>query len=190
MAMFNNNIVVIGVSTGGPIALKRLFAELPPLDAAVLVVLHIPPGMDRKIADSLAAVASMPTALAEDRECLRSGQIYFAPGGFHLTLEGNSRIILKTGPRVNFVQPSVDVTMLSLLKPLKQRRYVGVILTGMGKDGAEGVRHVKAIGGTTIAQDQDSSAIYGMPKAAFDTGMVDYVLPLNRISNKLVEIIN
>ena len=190
LLMVNNNVVMIGVSTGGPIALKRLFADLPPLNAAIVIVLHIPPGMDYKIAKSLAAVASMPVVLAEDGEYLRSGQVYLAPGGFHLKLEGNSRIILEEGERVNFVQPSADVAMKSLLKPIKKRRIVGVIMTGMGKDGAEGIRHIKKIRGVTIAQDQESSAIYGMPKAASETGAVDFVVPLKKIGKKLVELLN
>lgn len=181
---------MIGVSTGGPIALKRLFSVLPPLDAAFVIVLHIPPGMDYKIAKSLDAVASMPVGLAGDGECLKSGQIYLAPGGFHLKLEGNSRIILEEGARVNYVQPSVDVAMLSLLKPIRKRKIIGVIMTGMGKDGAEGIRHVKALGGITIAQDQDSSSIYGMPKAALETGALDFVFPPKRIGKKLVELLN
>lgn len=184
-----NNIVMIGVSTGGPIALRRLLAELPPLDAAIIIVLHIPPGMDYKIAMGLDAVASMPVALAEDGEYLQSGRVYLAPGGFHLKLEGNSRIILEEGARVNFVQPSADVAMKSLLKPLKKKRIVGVIMTGMGKDGAEGIRHIKALGGTTIAQDQESSAIYGMPKAALDTGAVDFMFPPQKIAEQLVKLL-
>jgi two-component system chemotaxis response regulator CheB len=187
--MVYNNIIMIGVSTGGPLALKRLFSDLPTLDAAVVIILHIPPGMDYKIAKGLDAVASMPVALAEDGEYLRSGHIYLAPGGFHLTLEGNNRIVLQEGPRINFVQPSVDVAMRSLLKPIKQKHIVGVILTGMGKDGAEGIRHIKAIGGITFAQDQESSAIYGMPKAAVETGMVDYVHSLETLKKKLTTLL-
>ncbi|MHB8121016.1 MAG: CheB methylesterase domain-containing protein [Desulfuromonadaceae bacterium] len=188
--MVNNNIVMIGVSTGGPIALRHLFAELPPLDAAIVIVLHIPPGMDYKIAKGLDAMASMPVALAEDGEYLRSGRIYLAPGGLHLKLEGNSRIALEDSARVNFVQPSADVAMKSLLKPVKQRQVVGVILTGMGKDGAEGIRHIKNLGGVTIAQNQESSAIYGMPKAAVETGAVDFVLPPFKIGKKLIELLS
>ncbi|MDD2366462.1 MAG: CheB methylesterase domain-containing protein [Desulfuromonadaceae bacterium] len=188
--MVNNNIVVIGVSTGGPIALRRLFSELPLLDAAIVIVLHIPPGMDYKIASGLDSVASMPIALAGDGEYLRSGRVYLAPGGFHLTLEGNSRIILKEGARVNFVLPSADVAMKSLLKPLKKAKIIGVVMTGMGKDGAEGVQYIKSIGGSTIAQDAESSAIYGMPKAAFETGAIDYVLPLNKIGRKIIELLS
>jgi len=188
--MVNNNIVMIGVSTGGPIALKRLFSDLPPLNAAIVIILHIPPGMDYKIARSLAAVASMPVALAEDGEYLRNGRIYLAPGGLHLRLEGNSRIILEEGGKVNFVRPSADVAMKSLLKPLKKRRLIGIIMTGMGKDGADGIRHIKKIRGVTIAQDQETSAIFGMPKAAMDTGSVDFVFPLKKIGKKLVELLN
>lgn len=188
--MAHNNIVMIGVSTGGPIALKRLFAGLPQLNAAFVVVLHIPPGMDYKIARGLGAVTSMPVALAVAGEYLRGGQIYLAPGGFHLKLEGNSRIILEEGERVNFVQPSVDVAMKSLLRPLKQRLLIGVIMTGMGRDGAEGIRHVKSLGGITIAQDQDSSAIYGMPKAAWETGAIDFISSPGKIGKKLVELLN
>lgn len=190
LLMVNNNIIAIGVSTGGPIALKRLFADLPPLDAAIVIILHIPPGMDYKIAKGLEAVASMPVSLAEDGAYLRSGHIYFAPGGFHLKLKGNSQIILEKGERINFVLPSADVTMMSLNRPLKQKKIIGIILTGMGKDGAEGIRHIKSLGGSTIAQDQESSAIYGMPKAAVDTGSVDYVMPLKKIGAKLVKLLN
>ena len=91
---------MIGVSTGGPMALKKLFADLPPLDAAFIIVLHIPPGMDYRIAKGLEAVASMPVTLAEDGEYLRKRHIYLAAGGFHLKLEGNSRIILEEGERI------------------------------------------------------------------------------------------
>lgn len=188
--MVHNNIVMIGVSTGGPIALKRLFADLPPLDAAFVIVLHIPPGMDYRIAKGLGAVASMPVALAQNGEYLHSGRIYLAPGGFHLKLEGNSRVILQEGARVNFVQPSADVAMLSLLKPVRKRHIIGVIMTGMGQDGAEGIRHIKALGGLTIAQDQASSAIFGMPKAAVDTGAVDFLFPPDKIGKKLVELLS
>lgn len=187
--MFNNRIVIIGVSTGGPMVLKRIFAGMPPLNAAVVIVLHIKPGMDRLVARGLDAVASMPVSLAQNGEFLEAGRIYFAPGGSHLVLEGNRRIILREGERVNFVQPSADVAMKSLTRPLRGK-IVGVILTGMGKDGAAGIRHIKDIGGITIAQDQQSSSIYGMPKAASQTGAVDFIFSPERISEKIVELMN
>lgn len=187
--MSHNNIVIIGVSTGGPIALRRLFSGLPRLNAAIVIVLHIPQGMDYRIAKGIEAVSSMPVALAEDGEFLRAGHIYLAPGGYHLLFEGNQKIVLAEGKRFNFVQPSADLAMKSLSRPLKGK-IIGVVLTGMGKDGAEGIRHIKSIGGITMAQDQKSSAIFGMPKAAAETGAVDFVFPPDKIGKKLVELLN
>lgn len=186
--MNSRNLVVIAVSTGGPLTLKALFRELPPLDAAFLIVLHITPQMDYRIASGLASAASMPVTLAEDGEYLKNGHVHMAPGGFHLKLEGNQRVALCDGPRVNYVQPSADVTMLSLARPLKGK-LIGIVLTGMGRDGADGLRHIHQIGGVTIAQDQQSSTIYGMPKAAAQTGAVDFVLPPKKIAGKLMELL-
>lgn len=186
--MTNHNLVVIGVSTGGPIVLKHILSALPPLNAAVIIVLHIRPGMDRMIARGLDGISSMPVALAEDGEFLRAGRIYFAPGGSHLTLEGNHRIVLLAGERINFVRPSADMAMKSLIRS-HNGKIVGIVLTGMGKDGAEGIRHIKRIDGVTIAQDRATSAIFGMPKAASQTGAVDYVFSPKRIATKLVELL-
>jgi two-component system chemotaxis response regulator CheB len=186
--MLNKNLVVIGVSTGGPFTLKELFSELPPLNAAFVIVLHITAQMDYRIAQGLDAVASMPVALAVHGEYLRAGNIYLAPGGFHLKLDGNQKILLCEGERVNYVQPAVDVAMQSVNKSISGK-VIGIVLTGMGKDGAEGIRHIKKIGGITIAQDQKSSTIYGMPKAAAQTGAVDLVLPPKKIAEKLVELL-
>jgi two-component system chemotaxis response regulator CheB len=97
-------------------------------------------------------------------------------------------VLLKEGPRVNFVQPSADVAMMSVLRPLKAARIAGVILTGMGRDGAEGIRHIKSIGGITFAQEKDSCAIYGMPRAAMETGAVDFESTPQGITKKLIEI--
>jgi two-component system chemotaxis response regulator CheB len=186
--MSNFNIVVIGVSTGGPMALKEIFSALPSVNAAFIVVLHIRAGMDRMILRGLSAVSSMPVSMAEDGEFIRPGHVYLAPGGYHLKLEGNRRIILVEGERVNHVQPSADVTMLSLVKP-RTERVIGVVLTGMGRDGAEGIRHIKSIGGTTIAQDRQSSAIFGMPMVAAQTGAVDHVCAKEKIARKLRELL-
>ena len=186
--MSSKHLVMIGVSTGGPLTLKALFSEIPLLNASFVVVLHITPEMDYRIAESIDASASMPAALARDGEFLKPGNIYLAPGGFHLKLEGNHRVALCEGARVNYVQPSVDVAMLSLTRPLTGS-LTGIILTGMGKDGAEGLRHIKNIGGTTMAQDQKSSVIYGMPKAALETGAVDFVLSPKEIAAKLVQLL-
>ena len=188
-AMFNGNIVLIGVSTGGPVTLRQIFSSLPPLKAAVIVILHITPGIDCSIARSLNTISSMPVTLATDGEQLQEAHVYLAPAGHHLELEANFKIRLRGGEKVNFVMPAADVAFCSVHKPT-HGRIVATVLTGMGKDGAEGIRHIKKIGGQTIAQDQKTSIIYGMPKAAWETGAVDHVLPLEKISPKLVELIN
>jgi two-component system, chemotaxis family, protein-glutamate methylesterase/glutaminase len=186
--MSSRNLVVIGVSTGGPMTLRELFQELPVLNAAFVVVLHISSAMDFRVAQGIDSVASMPVALAQDGEFLEDGRVYLAPGGLHLKLDANRRITLWEGERVNYVQPSVDVAMLSVTRP-RSGKLIGIVLTGMGKDGAEGIRHIKSIGGVTIAQDQRSCTIYGMPKAAAETGAVDFVLPPKKIAAKLVELL-
>jgi len=187
--MSKRNIVVIGVSTGGPPTLDELFRHLPPVKASIIVVQHVAAIMADRIAAGLAKSAQMPVALAKDGEFIWDGEVYVAPGGTHLVLEKNQQVRLTQGPKVNYVQPSVDVTMKSLEKQCFGGKMVGVILTGMGKDGAEGIRHIKAIGGTTIAQDKESSIIFGMPKAAAETGAVDFVLSPQEIAIKLVRIL-
>jgi two-component system, chemotaxis family, protein-glutamate methylesterase/glutaminase len=186
--MSRNNLVMIGVSTGGPLTLKALFSALPPLDAAFVVVLHISADMDYRIAQGLDVVSSMPAALARDGEYLKSGRIYLAPGGTHLRLEGNHLVELRAGARVNYVLPSVDVAMQSVSRQISGK-LIGIILTGMGKDGAQGLLHLKNVGGTTFAQDKETSVIYGMPKAALGTGAVDHVLPPKEIAARLVKLL-
>ena len=181
--MPHGNLLIIGSSTGGPKVLEELLPKLPVLPAAVLLVQHITVGIDKAFVTSLGRISIMPVHLAVNGELLRSGEIAVAPGGAHLKLVNNRQVTLWDGERVNSVRPSIDVTMLSLVKPTG--RLVGVILTGMGRDGAEGIVRMKQLGATTIAQDQATSVIYGMPKAAKETGSVDYVLSTERIAEKL-----
>jgi two-component system chemotaxis response regulator CheB len=185
--MFTNNLVVIGSSTGGLKILEEIFARLPALKASILIIQHITPIIDRAFVASLARISKMPVSLVSEGQALESGHVYVAQGGMHLNLVKNQTVRLFAGEKVNSVCPSIDVTMKSLVKPAGGR-LAGVILTGMGCDGAEGIGHVKKIGGITIAQDQKSSIIYGMPKAAAETGMVDFILSTERIADKLREL--
>lgn len=130
----------------------------------------------------------MVVKLAEDGEIIRDGIIYIAPSEVHLELKNNRNIHLFKDGKVNFVCPAIDVAMNSLV-PSGNDRIIGVILTGMGKDGAQGLLHIKNIGGLTIAQDEDSSIVYGMPKAAYETGGVDLVLSPELIRQKLIQIV-
>jgi len=178
------NLVVIGSSTGGLKVLEELFTSLPVLNAAVIIIQHITSLIDQSFVTSLARVSKMPVSLAREGASILPGHVYLAPGGRHLTLIRNSVIHQHDGEKVNSVRPSIDVAMLSLSAP-HGTKMVGVILTGMGSDGAAGISHVKQCGGITIAQDQQTSVIYGMPKAAVETGLVEHVLPTLRIADKL-----
>lgn len=184
--MPGGNLIIIGSSTGGLKILEEIFPRLKPLRAALLIVQHITPMIDKAFVTSLSRVSSMPVALAADGHLLQQGHVYLAPGGTHLTLISNQQVRLYHGEKVNSVCPSVDVTMKSVVR--STGRMTGVILTGMGCDGAAGICHMKTMGSITIAQDRASSVIYGMPKAAAETGMVDFILSTERIAEKLQSI--
>lgn len=182
-----SNVIIIGSSTGGLKVLEEMFPRLPVLKAAVVIVQHITPMIDKAFAGSLSRVSAMPITLAQEGEPLQDGQVYLAPGGVHLNLVRNQIVHLFQGEKVNSVCPSIDVAMKSIVRP-SGARLAGVILSGMGCDGAEGISHIKQVGGITIAQDQKTSVIYGMPKAAVETGKIDFVLPTERIADKLREL--
>jgi two-component system chemotaxis response regulator CheB len=181
------NLVLIGSSTGGLKVLEELFLRLPILKAAVVIIQHITPVVDQSFVTSLARVSKMPIFLAQEGTNIQPGRVYLAPGGVHLTLVRNSLVHLNDGEKVNSVRPSVDVALKSVAAPVGIR-IAGVILTGMGSDGAAGISHIKQLGAITIAQDQKTSVIYGMPKAAAETGRVDFVLPTERIADKLKDL--
>lgn len=178
------NLVLIGSSTGGLKILEEMFTRLPALNAAVVIIQHITPLVDQSFVTSLARVSKMPVSLAMEGTGIQSGRVYLAPGGVHLTLIRNNVFHLHDGEKVNSVRPSVDVAMKSVAA-LSGIKMAGVILTGMGADGADGISHIKRLGGITIAQDQKTSVIYGMPKAAAETGRVDFILPTDQIADKL-----
>lgn len=177
---------MIGSSTGGLVILEELFPRIPVLNAAVVIIQHITPLIDQSFVTSLARVSRMPITLAQEGTNIQAGRVYLAPGGRHLTLVRNRVIHLNDSEKVNSVRPSIDVAMKSLSTPFGAK-IAGVILTGMGADGAAGIIHIKQLGGTTIAQDQKTSIIYGMPKAAAETGCIDYIFSTDRIADKIKE---
>jgi two-component system chemotaxis response regulator CheB len=185
--MYDGNIIIIGASTGGPKALERIFTDLPVLDAAVLIIQHISPPIDALMAQRLNTKTAMEVSLPERGDLIKRGHVYVAPSRIHLKLVSNGRIDLANHEKVNGCCPSIDVAMQSVTK--HPARVVGVILTGMGYDGIEGIAHIKSIGGDTIAQDEETSTIYGMPGAARETGKVDFVLPDEEIGEKLVGLV-
>jgi two-component system, chemotaxis family, protein-glutamate methylesterase/glutaminase len=175
-------IVVIAASTGGPAAVMRVVAGLPKdLQAAVLLVLHMPAAFTNQFTIQLAEVSRLPVKEAESHEAPQPGVIYLCPGANHLRISSTGKIALDGGPRIEGYRPCADVALESaaaFARPLT----VAVVLTGMGNDASKGVQAVKAAGGHVIVQDEATSVIFGMPAEAIKTGSVDEILPLDQIS--------
>jgi len=184
--MPTKNIIIIGSSTGGPKTLNQIFSDFPLLNASLILVQHMPRFINQSVRDTIQRGTTMTVKIAGDGDMIRDGIIYIAPSETHLELKNNRMIYLTNSEKVNFVCPAIDVAMNSL-KPSGNDRIIGVILTGMGKDGAQGLLHIKNIGGLTIAQDEESSIVYGMPKAAYETGCVDLVLTPEQIRQRLIQ---
>ena len=182
-------VVAIGTSTGGPTALQAVIPRLPKdLAAAVLVVQHIPVGFTRYLADRLAQRSALPVTEARDRETVAPGRVLIAPAGLHMKLvqRGDAvEVQLDEEPRSSLHRPSADVLMASVAEVFGPRS-VGVILTGMGTDGAEGLGAIRRAGGRTIAENEETSVIYGMPKAAIEAGVVDRAVPLHEIADAIL----
>ena len=170
------NLVIIGASTGGTRIIPTIFSVLSELNACILLVQHMPQFINSSFVQTLNLYSEMPVKVVEDGDPLQNGMVYVAPGELHCSILQNRTFHLWKGEKINFVCPSIDVTMLSLQTPKNGESIVGIILTGMGRDGAAGITHTKQIGGTTIAQDEKSCAIYGMPAQAVRTGCIDHVM--------------
>ena len=181
------NLVIIGSSAGGPRILRNLFDGLPRINCAMVLVQHMPKFINQSICDDLNELTMMTMTIAEEGNILQTGNVYIAPTDFHLVLANNKEVNLVQTPKVNFVRPAVDVTMESI-QPLKCGILMGIILTGMGRDGADGIVHMKKIGAINIAQNEATSIIYGMPKEAVMTGCIDYEMSPQQIQNKMVQV--
>jgi two-component system chemotaxis response regulator CheB len=182
-------VVVIGTSTGGPPALQAIIPKLPPgLSSAILVVQHMPVGFTRSLADRLASRSALPVREAQDGDSVAPGTVLIAPAGRHMKVQRRgpgARIWLDDEPRAALHRPSVDVLMASVAKAYGARS-LGVVLTGMGSDGVEGLRAIRQTGGRTFAESEESCVIYGMPKAAVEAGVVDRSVPLARMADEIL----
>ncbi|WP_435349048.1 chemotaxis-specific protein-glutamate methyltransferase CheB [Haloarchaeobius sp. HRN-SO-5] len=178
--------VVIGASTGGPKLVERIVTELPlALDAKILVVQHMPESFTDRLAARLDRKTNYTVREASDGEAVDDGDVVVAKGGYHMEVAvnvgGRIRIELTEGPRRHGVRPAIDVTMESAAARVRDP-LCGVALTGMGKDGAAGIEAIHEAGGATIAQDEGTSPVFGIPKQAIETGCVDDVLPAGDIA--------
>ncbi|MBA3504018.1 MAG: chemotaxis response regulator protein-glutamate methylesterase [Myxococcota bacterium] len=175
-------LCVVAVSTGGPAALSELIPALPgDLRLALIVVQHMPAGFTAALAERLDAASKVSVREAQNGDRPLAGGVLIAPGDRHLEFDERGMVILTDGPQVNGCRPAADVTMMSAAK-VYGRRTLAVVMTGMGKDGAAGALAIKKVEGKTAAQDQQTSVIYGMPKAAVEAGAIDEVLPLADIA--------
>lgn len=185
-----SKVVVVGVSTGGPQALQILFSKLPPdFSAGILVVQHISPGFIQGLADWLSQTTLLQYQVARSGDELRSGTVFFAPDNVHMMVGEQKRILLKEDLSKTMGHvPGIDVLMGSVAEVFREDA-VGVILTGMGRDGVAGISAIKQTGGVTLAQDEKTSAIFGMNKLAIDAGVIDQVLSLEALAEELVRLV-
>jgi two-component system chemotaxis response regulator CheB len=184
----NAGVLVIGSSTGGPRALQTLIPGLPAdLGLPVVIVQHMPPGFTASLAQRLDGISPLDVREAAEGDRLRTGLILVAPGGRHLEFDSGGVAHLTDAPPVHGVRPSVDVTLASLTR-LYGPRITAVLLTGMGRDGARGLKTIHDLGGNTFAEDETTCTVYGMPKAAVELGGVGCLLPLPQIAPALMQL--
>jgi two-component system chemotaxis response regulator CheB len=185
-----DQIVAIGASTGGTEAVRQVLQRLPPDTPGIVITQHIPRAFSAPFAARLNACSQLSVQEAQDGALIVPGHAYIAPGDRHLTVERDGaryRCRLRDDAPVNRHRPSVDVLFRSVAEQVGPNA-VGVILTGMGVDGARGLKEMRGRGAHTIAQDEKSSVVWGMPGASVALGAVDRILPIEQIAAGLVEL--
>ena len=185
-----DRIIAIGASTGGTEAIKDVLIQMPPDSPGIVITQHIPEAFSAAFAQRMNSVSAINVKEAQDNDQILPGHAFIAPGNAHLMLVKDGakyRCRLHDGPPVNRHRPSVDVLFRSVTQNAGPNA-IGVILTGMGADGADGMLEMQRAGAQTIAQDEKTSVVWGMPGEAVKRGGVDTVLPLRKISAKLVEL--
>ncbi len=182
-------IVAIGASTGGVETLGRMLPHLPANAPGMVIAQHMPPNFTRQFADRLHKSCAVTVREAENNQRIRPGEVWIAPGNKHLTLKRSGADYvckLEDWPLVNGHRPSVDVLFDSVAQNCGPKA-IGVLLTGMGKDGAKGLLHMKEVSAVTIGQNEASSVVYGMPRAAFELGAVMHQLPEDQIISAVLD---
>ncbi|MBU0681161.1 MAG: chemotaxis response regulator protein-glutamate methylesterase [Proteobacteria bacterium] len=186
-----NKIIAIGASTGGTEALKDVLTRLPVTIPGIVIVQHMPANFTKSFADRLDSLCAFRVKEAEDGDTVTPGLALLAPGNFHMVMRRSGAryyVNVKTGPLVCHQRPAVDV-LFNSVAAFVGNNAIGVILTGMGKDGAQGLLKMKEAGAKTIAQDEKSCVVFGMPKEAIAYGGVDQIKPLDHISQAIVDLL-
>ncbi len=186
-----HKVIAIGASTGGTEALKCILTKMPPNSPGTVVVQHMPANFTTAFANRLDGLCQTRVKEAADGDTVIPGTVLIAPGNFHMLLKRSGAryyVEVKDGPRVHHQRPAVDVLFKSTAK-FAGANAVGVILTGMGADGAEGLLEMKRAGAATIAQDEKTCVVFGMPKEAIRLGGVDTVAPLEQISQEILKMV-
>jgi len=179
-------IIIICSSTGGPRALGVLLSTLPKnLNACILIIQHMPEQFTPILAERLNRISLLDVREAKGDELLLRGKVYIAPGGKHMEVNREGKVLLTKKPKKHSVRPSCDVTLRSVLN--FGERILTVVLTGMGKDGSDGLGGVKRVNGKVFVEDASTAVIFGMPKAAIETGYVDKVIPLNQMAKEIID---
>ena len=183
--------VVLGISTGGPFALLNIIPKLPEIfPLGIAVVQHMPPRFTRSLAERINSMSKLTVREAEEGDVFEPGVVLIAPGGKHMTFKqtsGEVTVKISDEPNTTLYRPSADVMMKSAVEVI-DAPLLGVIMTGMGKDGLEGLRLLKKKEGYVIAQNEETCIVYGMPKAAVDDGIADAIIPLDEIPSVLFQV--
>jgi two-component system chemotaxis response regulator CheB len=191
MTRTTNKVVAIGASTGGTQALQQLLSALPGNAPGTIVVQHMPEHFTRAFADRLNQVCEVEVKEAQDGDKVIPGRILIAPGNYHMLLKRSGAMYyvqVKSGPLVSRHRPSVNVLFKSVAR-YAGKNAIGVILTGMGGDGAEGLLEMKKNGASTIVQDEASCVVFGMPKVAIELGAVDKIVGLDKIPGQIIKMV-
>lgn len=177
----SEKVIIIGSSTGGPRALYEIIPNVPAdLDAAILIVQHMPPKFTKSMADRLDELSHFSIKEAEDGDEILIGRALLAPGGYHMVVKENNHVNLDTSAARNGLRPAVDVTM-ETSADIYGSRCIGVVLTGMGVDGTHGASMIKKYGGKIVAQNESTCVVYGMPRSIVEKGLADFIVPLNDV---------
>lgn len=184
------DIIAIGASRDGIKAISKIISELPAeISVPIVIVEHISPDYESYLAEIFAKRTKLTVKQAQDGELLQPGIVYIAAPKYHLLVNKDRGLTFSESAKEHFVRPAVNVLFVSVAE-IYQERSIAIILTGGDSDGATGVETIKKMGGTVIAQDEATSTAFGMPSAAIATGCVDFILPLDKIAEAIVNLVN